>query len=217
MAYHANDKKLTLQDLRARLEKTDLIPSHQALLDGHKEKVAALNQAKIASVADLRLQLKTKKSLAALALASGLDAGYLSLLRRVVEGFFPKPLPLKTFTWLDKGKTAKLEQAGISDTLACYQATQAGMDGLAKRTGLAKQSLAEYVALSDLSRVQWVSPTFARTLFAAGFTSTAKLGKADPQVLYDAVLNANEGGGFYKGKVGLRDIKRLIVAASFVP
>jgi hypothetical protein len=73
------------------------------------------------------------------------------------------------------------------------------------------------MTLSDLSRVQWVSPTFARTLVAAGFTGAAEVSMADPEALYEAVMQANENARFYKGKVGLRDIKRLIAAAAYAP
>ena len=54
-----------------------------------------------------------------------------------------------------------------------------------------------------------------RTLVAAGFTNAAQVGKADPEELYKAVMQANADARFYKGKVGLRDIKRLIAAAAF--
>jgi hypothetical protein len=194
-----------------------LIPSHQLLLDGLTKKMGTLKKAGVKSVAELRTRLKSKKSLASLADGAGINPDYLVLLRRVVEGFFPKPQPLKVFDWLDKDTVVKLEQAGVKNTLQLYEAASSGINALAKKAGLKSKDLSELMALSDLSRVQWVSPTFARTLVAAGFTGAAEVSKVNPEALYEAVMRANENARFYKGKVGLRDIKRLINAAKYVP
>jgi hypothetical protein len=217
MGYHINDRSTSLDDLQARLEATDLIPSHQLLLDGLTKKMGTLKKAGVKSVAELRTRLKSKKSLASLADGAGINPDYLVLLRRVVEGFFPKPQPLKVFDWLDKDTVVKLEQAGVKNTLQLYEAASSGINALAKKAGLKSKDLSELMALSDLSRVQWVSPTFARTLVAAGFTGAAEVSKVNPEALYEAVMRANENARFYKGKVGLRDIKRLIDAAKYVP
>lgn len=66
-------------------------------------------------------------------------------------------------------------------------------------------------------KTQLTLVTFARVLVASGFDSAPKVAGADPDALYEAVATANENARFYKGKVGLRDMKRLVVAASFVP
>jgi hypothetical protein len=36
---------------------------------------------------------------------------------------------------------------------------------------------------------------------------------AKAEVIYESVLRANEGGRLYKGKIGLRDMRRLVVLA----
>ncbi len=217
MGYYINDRSTSLDDLQARLEATDLVPSLQPLLDGLTKKMDALKKAGVTSVADLRTRMKTKKSLSTLADDSGIDTNHLVLLRRAIEGFFPKPQPLKVFDWLDQDTVLKLEQAGVKNTLQFYEGALSDAGGLAKRAGIQRKNLSELLALSDLSRVQWVSPTFARTLVAAGFTSAEKVSKADPRILNDAIMQANENARFYKGKVGLRDIKRLIDAAAYAP
>jgi hypothetical protein len=77
--------------------------------------------------------------------------------------------------------------------------------------------LESLVQLADLTRVQWVSPTAARMLVEAGYDSVSKLAVADAEDLCEALVRINEGGRFFKGKIGLRDIKRLVKAASYVP
>ncbi len=71
----------------------------------------------------------------------------------------------------------------------------------------------ELRGLADLSRVQWVSPTFARALYEAGYGSCSDVAAARAEDVYEAVLRANGGGKYYKGKVGLRDMRRLVQLA----
>jgi len=73
------------------------------------------------------------------------------------------------------------------------------------------------VRLADLTRVQWVSPIAARMLVEAGYDSASKVAAADAEDLCEALVRVNEGDKFFKGKIGLRDIKRLVRAAGYVP
>ena len=216
MGYHIDEQATEIGALAERLRATDLIPSQLPLLDGLSENMNALKRAGIANLADLRKRLKSKKALAALAEETGVDSGYLTLLRRAVEGFFPKPRPLKEFDWLPSDVIVALEKAGVTNTLLVYEAVSSGVKSGAARTGVSEPVITELAALSDLCRVQWVSPTFARTLLAVGYSGAAQLAEAESQALYDAILQANENGRYYKGKVGLRDISRLITAAGYV-
>ena len=216
MGYHMDDRAMGLDDLQKRLETTDLIPSYQPLLEGIDGKMASLERAGCTSVAALRARLKSKTSLASLARDAGVDADYLVLLRRAVEGFFPKPQPLRAFAWLDGEALAKLEKAGVKDTEQLHRAAAAGPAALAEKSGLRVKDLCEWIAVADLSRVQWVSPTFARVLVTAGFDSAAKVASATAEALWDGVVRANESARFYRGKVGMRDMRRLIAAAAYV-
>jgi hypothetical protein len=125
---------------------------------------------------------------------------------------------LKTFAWLPEGDIEKLEQNGIDDTAQLYEMA----DSVKKRTELAKSTdvaiatLEALTRLVDLMRVQWVSPTFAQMLIAAGYDSASKVARAEADELCDALKRVNTGDKFFKGQLGLRDIKRLILAASYV-
>ena len=156
MSYYIDDASTKLSTLQKRLEDTDLITSQTPLLEDISTKMSALGEAEITSLADLRAALKTTKTLEALSQESGVDAGYLQLLRRAVNGFFPKPRALAELDWLDKS-------------------------------------------------------------VAASYPNAAAIAEAEPETLYDAVAKANEGAKFYKGKVGLRDMKRLDDAAAYAP
>lgn len=217
MNYYMDEDSTVLGDLRKRLETTDLIPSHQPLLERIGSRFTLLEQAGCKSVRELRARLKTQKTVALFAKDSGVDTDYLTLLRRVVEGIFPKPQPLTAFDWLDTSTLAKLEKISINNTEQLHLAARSGLAELVERTGLQAKDLSEAIALSNLSRVQWVSPTFARMLVMAGFDSATKVANANPDELCNAIAAANKDAQLYKGKVGLRDIKRLVVAASYVP
>jgi hypothetical protein len=217
MSYHMDDQSMSLDDLQERLEASDLIPSRQPLVDGIRKQISSLKKAGILSVAALRARLKNAKSIASLASEAAVDSDYLILLRREVEGYFPKPLPLKEFNWMEKESLAKLEAAGIKNTEQLYSASLSRTSTLSENTRLSENELSKWLALADLSRIQWVSPTVARVLIAAGFNSSALVEGADPEALFEAIQKANEGAWVYKGKIGLRDIKRLIAAAAYVP
>jgi predicted flap endonuclease-1-like 5' DNA nuclease len=179
-------------------------------------KMKSLEKQSITTLADLRNELKTAKRLESLAKSTGIETQYLTLLRREIEGWFPKPFPLKDFDWLSKSEIAKLERSDIRDSAALYKATDSKSmrTALAKSTGADLATLETAAQLVDLTRVQWISPTAARMLIEAGCTSAAKLAKMDGDELYEALARVNAGNRFFKGKIGLRDVKRLIHAAS---
>ena len=204
----------TLAGLRKRLETTDLLPGHVVLLEGIAQTMTRLEKTGVPTIGALRAKLKSAKSLAALASAAHVAPEYLTVLRRALEGWFPKPEPLGAFDWLAAASLERLRAAGFETTEQLHAASLSDR-ALAQRVGLRAEELADWIALADLSRVQWVSPAFARALVAAGFDSAAKIAGADAEALFEAVVKANEGARFYKGKVGLRDIKRVVAAAGY--
>jgi predicted flap endonuclease-1-like 5' DNA nuclease len=219
MAYYIAAENVNLDDLRVRIERTDLVPSRASLLDGIKMKFDTLERRGITTLASLRFELKNANRLEAVSQATGIDTQYLILLRREIESYFPKPIALKSFDWLPKAEIARLEANGLRDTAVLHKATSSAKSKteLAKSTGVDAALLETLVRLADLSRVQWVSPTTARMLLQAGYNSAAQLAAADPEQLCESLERVNQAGRFFKGKIGLRDIKRLIRSASYVP
>ncbi len=218
MAYHIDAENVGLDDLQKRIEETDLVPSRVSLLDGLETKLQTLEQQGIATLASLRNELKNAKRREALSDVTGIDTQYLILLRREIEGYFPKPSALKAFDWLPKEEITRLEENGIRNTAALYEAASSVKSGteLADSTGVDVAILETLIRLADLTRVQWVSPTAARMLMEAGYDSISKVAAADSEDLHKALMRVNEGNRFFKGNIGLRDIKRLVRAASYV-
>lgn len=215
MAYHLDFSTMSLADLKAKLERTDLIPSQLPLMEGIDRKLAALGKAGIRNLEDLSAALKGAKGPSALASASKVPEGYLVLLRRTIESFRPKSAKLSEYPGIEATLVNALAELGIRDSKALYEAAPDAKSAaaLAKKAGVEAKALGELRCLCDLSRIQWLSPTFARTLYAAGYESASRIAASKAEDLYEAVLRANEGGRHYKGKVGLRDIGRLVALA----
>ena len=217
MSYYIDEHSTDLSALQERLQSTDLIPSQEPLLDGIAGKFSSIRETGVQSLADLRTALKTERSLTLLSKSSGVDSNYLRLLRRAINGFFPKPRSLKEIGWLDESTVVSLNRAGIKNTQDLFDAASDDAASLAKRTGIDQKEVLEFLAIADLCRIQWVSPTFARVLVAAGFPNAAAVAEANPEALFHAIAKANDNARFYKGKIGLRDVRRLVAAATYVP
>lgn len=215
MPYHMDFSKTSLTRLKERLERTDMIPSQLPLLDGLEEKLGALRASGIETLEDLSRALRGSKGPAALAVRSGVPAGYLILLRRMIEGFRPKPVRLREYPGVPRGAVEALERLGIRDGKALFEAAPDSRSAAqtARKAGLPAEAVRELLGLADLSRIQWVSPAFARALYEAGFRGAAAVAAAKPETAYGRVLRANEGGRFYGGKVGLLDMARLVMLA----
>jgi hypothetical protein len=218
LAYHIDDAGITLDDLRKRIEATDLIPSRVPLLDGIDATFSALAAHGLMTLAQLRNELGSAKRLGALAQDAGVDAQYLTLLRREIESYFPRPAALGAFDWLPRDEIAKLEKGGVRDTAALRARTESAQDRfqLVETTGVDAAVLGSLAQLADLMRVQWVSPTTARVLVEARYGSASKVAAADAADLCDRIARANQGGRFFKGRIGLRDVSRLVRAAGYV-
>ena len=218
MRYHLDAERISLDEVRKRIEETDLIPSRTSLLDGISTKIKALKQHGVTTLASLQKELENSRRLEALSNTTGIDRQYLTLLRREINGYFPKPPALKDFDWLPGGEIATLEEKGIRHAAGLYETTSSLEDRteLAKSTGVDMAILEELFRLADLTRVRWVSPTTARMLVEAGYDSASKVAAANAEDLYEALVCVNEGDKFFKRKIGLRDIKRLVRAAAYV-
>jgi predicted flap endonuclease-1-like 5' DNA nuclease len=215
MPYHIDFSAMTLADLKARLLRSDLIPSQLPLLDGIDRKLAAIKKAGVATLEDLSAALRGAKGPAALSAKSGVAEDYLILVRRTIEGFRPKPVKLPEYPSLAPAIVAALAAMGIGDSKELYEAAPdaEAQAALAKRAGIPAASVRELLCLADLSRMQWVGATFARVLYEAGYRSPADIAAAKAEDVYESVSRANEDAALYKGKIGLRDMGRLVSSA----
>jgi len=216
--YHIDAEIVSLDDLQKRLEATDLVPSRASLINELESTIKILKEHTIQTLADLRAEMKTKIKLEALSVTTGIDKQYLVLFRREIESYFPKPHPLKKFTWFPYEEIQKLELKGIRNTTVFYKTyvNAENKEEFVRSSEVKSEIIEELIQLCGLTRMQWTSPLAAKMLFDAGYKNVEKVAKAEPEELYNSLVQINEGYKYFKGKIGLRDIKRLIHSAKYV-
>ena len=218
MSYHIDDSSISLPMIMNRIAESDLVPSRESLRDGIDAKFESLENHGIRTLADLRRELNTTRRREALAHLTGLNPDYLVLLRREVEGYFPKPCPLRDLDWISAGEIAEFESVGIQNTAMIRDGgyLSSFTEGSSGLPGIAPDAWKTIVAVAELVRIQWVSPTFARTLVVAGYDTVAVVAAAEPCVLEEAIARVNAERRYFKGRIGLRDVRRLIASARFL-
>jgi hypothetical protein len=208
----------TLGRLAERLKAVEPIPSQRPLLDELDAKFRSLEKAGILDVEGLSAALKGPEGPKRTSKLTGVDEGYLTLLRRALDGMAPKPRPLSEFPGIAEETVEALVALGIKDSGRFYLETLRDSEkaSLAKKAGLAKKALNELFQLSDLCRIQWVAPAYARLLLEAGYDCPASVAGADPEELRSAVSAANKRLGLSGVELGLKDSQRVVALAGFV-
>lgn len=218
MSYYIDEEKVSLDNLQKRIEETDLVPSRILLLEKIDERFVKLKEHGFYTLEDLRKGLKNKKNIPTLSMKTGINHDYLVLLRREIESYFPKPFQLSSFDWFLQKDIAKLETLGYKNSVLLFEA----LNSSEKKTEITNdhefepEFIESIHTLLDLTRIQWVSPNFARMLVSAGYTNAKMISTADPDDLCSKLDKMNKDNKYFKGKIGLRDIKRLVRAASYV-
>ncbi|MCM2466704.1 DUF4332 domain-containing protein [Methanoculleus oceani] len=218
MSYYIDAERVSLDDLQKRIEETDLVPSRCSLLEDIGGTFSKLKAHGFVTLADLRQGLKNPKNIPALSKEVGVDTAYLTLLRREVEGYFPKACPVGAFDWFQKTYLDNLENRGLKNTVLLYEAliSPEKREEAAIALGVDADVVDSLYALADLTRIQWVSPTAARMLVSAGYTDVNAVSNADPEELCSDLDRVNKEHKYFKGTIGLRDVRRLVKAASYV-
>jgi hypothetical protein len=218
MSYYISSKKVSLDDLQRRIEETDLVPSRSSLLENIKDKFRALKSHGIATFEDLRKELKNSKKIPSFSEKTGIDEKYLKLLRREIEGYFPKAIPLKSFDWLPEKELSKLEKKGYKNSALLFEALNSSekREKIINTLEIDADFIDNIYSLVNLTRIQWVNHTVARMLVSAGYTNVKMVAEANAEELRDKLDRENKVNEYFKGKIGLRDIKRLVKAATYV-
>ncbi len=218
MSYFIDPDTITLDDLEKRIVETDLIPGRIVLLDRLNEKIRILKNQGILTIAALRKEMKNGRKISELSRRTGLDTNYLKLLKLEAEGHFPKPIQLKKFDWLPEDKISKLAGNGFENTAVLYEALNSPDERSRIITTLEMDEnfIESLYSLINLIRIQWVSPLFARMLLAAGYDNPTKISDANAEMLCDDLDSINRKNRYWKGKIGLRDVKRVVKAASYL-
>lgn len=216
MPYIPDNSIVSMEQAERRLLETDLIPSLQPLRTNANEIFHKLRKRSIANLGALRAELKTKAKIKKLAADSSIDEALLVLLNREIGGWIPKVREIDEFTWIETKDLEALKKAGVRSSADAYSLLDdENTLAVLRASGLEAGTIEEVARISRLLRVRWISPAFGKVIDELGY-DVAGLRGADAARLTQAIDELNKRKSYYKGKVGERDIRRLIHEAGYV-
>jgi len=218
MGYYTDLASINLDDYQSKLESADLLSSRMILKDRLSERLGYLKSIGIKNVLELQKLLKKKEKLAELSKVECLSEDYLVILLREINSIQPKPNKISEFIGISPETVSKLEKIGIKDTVKLFDhvLTPESRKKLAAETTVSEAEILELAQLTDLSRIKWVGVTFARMLFYVEIDTAEKASKADYVELHQKIMEINKEKNFYKGQIGLHDMKLFVEAANEV-
>ena len=206
--YYIDLATFSIDILQSRLGHIHLTPSQQVLTEDMDARFAILQAQGIHNLQQLQIALKTKKTLAAFAERSGLPLDFLTVLRRWVNGYHPKPVRLADLPPVDPNAVDRLAAQDIHDTLELFPKvrTPALRADLAEETKISPEQIMLLTKLTDLCRLKWVGPKFAHLLLVSGYDTVEKIARADGIALYHHLQRVSKESGVYQGGFGEDDI-----------
>lgn len=212
LGYYLDLASFSLAKLKRSFETGRLLPSQRVLQEDIEVRFACLAQHGIENLAQLYKVLKTKADVQKFADLSGLPLAYLTVLRREVRSYRPKPINLRDFPGVNLEIISRLAQAGIKNTLHLfpYVLTGASRTEFAELHQIAYADVLELTKLTDVARIKWVGPKFARLLVASPYDTVEKIANSNGEEFYRALVSVNEAKNIYKGKFGIEDMRSWI-------
>ena len=211
-------EKISLAEFKEVIKNNELLPGRRMLQENIDEYFDILKAAGIDNLKQLDLALKNKKKLESFAGKHEIPLDYLTILRRELGSYFPKPVTLSDFPNIIDEVISALAVQGIQNSKAYFEkgSSPEQRQKLAEDTGLEKAVLLELAYLCDLSRVGGVGPVFVRMLYDSGIQKIGDLRKSTAEEIKQKFdeLNAREG---YTGvSLGLKDIRYCQDKARFL-
>ena len=207
--YYLDLTTFTLEKLKKLLKNSRLLPSQQILLENIDQHFAILGQNGIENLQQLQNALKTKPKVQSFAQETGLPVDFLTVLRREVNSYQPKPVNIKDFPGVAPDNVHKLAQVGVKNSkqLFPYVLTQKDRRMFAQQNQIAYEDILDLTKLTDVVRLKWVGPKFAALLTASSYDTVQKIAGSDYEKLYLTLVQVNEEQDIYRGKFGLEDLK----------
>lgn len=207
--YYIDLSTFSLEKLKDNLKNTRLLPSQQILREDIDQRFACLEEHGIQNLQQLQKMLKTKKDVGAFADETGIPVDYLTVLRREVNSYQPKPIKLIDFPGVNPDAIQKLDRIGIKHTrqLFPYILTPKDRSEFAEGNQIDYADMLELTKLTDVARLKYVGPKFARLLIETEYNTVEKVANSDYEDLYLDLMRVNEEKGIYKGKFGEEDME----------
>jgi len=195
MGYTLPLERISLSEYQQLLQKQNLLPGRRMLLDQLDARFALLAGLGLTTVLQLKATLSTPPKLATLSAKSGIPEEYLTILRRELGSLEQKPVPLSDFPACDPAQIRSLAKEGIRTSKEYWE------------RGAAPDEL---FSLCDLVRINGVGAVAARAFYEARFGSVADVANATSADMLARVTAVNEKEGYYKAKLGEKDMQFCI-------
>ena len=217
--YHIDLERYSLDKFKNDLKESDLIPSRKILKDDIEKRFQILKDNNIFNLQDLVNVLKTPKKAREFSTNSTLPEDYILILRREVNSYTPNPVNLDKFPGVAAETITKLNNANIKNTAHLFRKikTPGDRENLAGELGISPKEILELTNLTDLVRIKWIGPIFARLFYDSGTDTAQKVSDADAKPLFKHLVQINNEKGYTKGKFIESDVELCIKVADMVP
>jgi hypothetical protein len=219
MGYYVDLETIALEELFSKLQEVSVLPSQKVLREAPEERCLCLQKCGIHNLRELEAALKSKDRIAALSTKTGLTLDYLTLMRRELDRYHPRAIVFSEIPGLKEHVLERLKQNNIRNTMHLFDMviTAENRQHLADRTGITLEEVDELTRLTDVSRIMWTTPAFARLTVEAGYDCVEKIADADYRVMYGRLAAVNSEKSYYRGRLTERDIWLFIRYARDVP
>lgn len=219
MSYYIDLWKIDLISYKEKLKNADLLPSRMLLKEKIDEIFSEFLKLKINNIKELKSILSNKKNFNDLLKNHVFEETYLKILLREINSMLPTPNKLADIPGLKPETVNALVKIGLKDTFKLFDhiRTKDNRLKLQMETGLKNEEIIELTHLTDLSRIKWGSSIFVRMLYESGYDKAQKIAEADFAALYEKLKNLNIQKQYFKGNIGMHDIKLFVESASEVP
>jgi hypothetical protein len=201
------------------LRRTVIVPSRKILKEKTEERFQRLKMCGIYNLQDCLAALKTTGNVSEISEKTDLAEDYLLTLRREINSFLPKPINFEKIPDIKTEVLEKLGKAGIKNTKQLFYKTKTkeARKMLSQQTGISEADLIELVKLTDISRIKWIGPIFARLFYESGIDTTEKISNANAEELFKTLKEINEKNNYTKSNFIENDVRICIDVAKDVP
>jgi len=217
--YYLDFQKYSLKTFQGELREAKLLPSRQILKEDLEDRFKILDDNGISNLHELMDALKTPQKAKKFAFKTGLPEDYILILRREVMSLKPNQVNLNKFPGVKPELIKQLEDAGIKTTHHLFKRvkTPRNRGELVNELGIGLEEILELTKLTDLSRVKWVGPLFARMFLDSGMDTVEKLSKAEATPFYEKLVEINQEKEYTKARFVESDLELCIEFARKVP
>ena len=202
MPYNLDLSALSVQEYKEILQHQNLLPGRRMLWQNIDHNFAMIGKQGITNVAQLKKQFSTPQKMASFTAATGISEEYAILLKREIGSLAQKPVSIASFPGIDDAIVSSLSGKGIKTSKEYFESGLSNID--------------ELFCLCDLVRINGVGAMAAKAFYEAGYRSVAEVSCADAAAMLERVSAVNEAKGYYKAKLGIKDMQFCIDFASLL-